>query len=577
MHPYIDNLTFAKTAVENLATAEILGIDIETTGLDPYDSETRLVSVATLDGKIAVFDMRHIPIDILRPLTQRPWVTFNGSFEYRHLTHAGLPMPLFHDVQLLDRLVSHQMHRSLADAAKDWLDLELDKTHQKSDWAANTLSREQIDYAAQDARITLEIAQKLLPKIDQAGQRPLYRAWCRALPVLAQLQLRGQRFDWDKHQLLVEEWRQEHNALSIQIKAQLGNINPNSGPQLGQWLQDNLESKLLKRWPKTATGRLKTDADTFALFANLPVIAPLLRYKAVGKLLSTYGKSYGSKKHPQTGNLHPEFQLGQTRSGRICASGPNTQNPPRLSCFRELFIPTPGKVFIGADYSQIELRVAALFSQDTVMLNAYRDGKDLHILTAAAIAGIPEERVTKPQRTAAKAINFGNLYGQGPTGLARTAKLDYGAEMTTAEAERALNAFHTQYYKLAAWKRQQIGMARQFRKVCTRLGLIRDFDIQGEGYLNGEACNIPIQGSAAEALICTLKRLPDALKGLDARLYHNIHDEIILESSEGDADKAARALQRAMVDGFLEVFSEAADMADTLVDTQVGRSWAEVH
>lgn len=576
MSIYITNETTAKTAIEKLSAMPILGVDIETTGLDPHTSEIRLVSVAAGDS-VTVFDLRHTPIETLLPLCGRPWVTFNGNFEYRHLAQAGLPVPLCHDVQLLDRLASHQMHRSLADAAKDGLGVHLDKTEQVSDWAANELSQAQIDYAAQDALITLRLAERLLPKIEKQGQKLLYRNWCHALPVLAQLQLTGQSFDWDRHQALIAEWQQEHGSLHPQIREQLGDINPNSGPQLGEWLKGNIESRLLRRWPKTPKGKLKTDGDTLALFAHLPVIQPLLRYKAVGKLLSTYGKSYAQKKHPLTGRLHPEFKLGQTRSGRICASHPNTQNPPRLDCFRELFIPAPGNVLIGADYSQIELRVAALLSQDSTMLAAYRGGKDLHLLTAAAIAGIPEEAVTKAQRTAAKAVNFGNLYGQQPAGLARTAKLSYGADMTAQEAASALNAFHTKYYQLSVWKRQQIGLSRQYRKVHTRLGLIRDFDVQGEGYLNGEACNIPIQGSAAEVLICTLKRLPTALRGLDARLYHNIHDELILESSEGSADKANQQLKQAMIEGFLEVFPEASNMVADLVGVQTGNSWAAVH
>lgn len=567
----------AKQAVDKLSTCPILGVDIETTGLDPHTAETRLISVASPGGEVVVFDLRHIPMATLLPLTKKPWITFNGSFEYRHLTHAGLPVPRCHDVQLLDRLASHQMHRRLADAARDWLGVALDKSEQVGDWGTNELSQSQIEYAAQDALITLRLGEALLPKIEQAGQRPLYSHWCHALPVLAQLQLTGQSFAWEKHGALIAQWQQEHDALRLQIREQLGNLNPNSGPQLGEWLQSNLESALLKRWPRTPKGRLKTNADTFALFANLPVVQPLLRYKAVGKLLSTYGKSYVAKRHALTGNLHPEFQLAQTRSGRICASRPNTQNPPRLACFRELFIPSQGRVLIGADYSQIELRVAALLSRDAAMLAAYREGRDLHTITAAAIAGVSEEAVTKAQRTAAKAVNFGNLYGQGPAGLARTAQLDYGADMTTQAAEAALNAFHTKFYQLSAWKRRQMGLARQRRKVHTRLGLVRDFDAQGEGYLNGEACNIPIQGSAAEVLICALRRLPTALNGLDARLYHNIHDELVLESSREDASKAAKKLQGAMVEGFLEVFPEAESMADTLVEVQTGANWAEVH
>jgi DNA polymerase-1 len=322
---------------------------------------------------------------------------------------------------------------------------------------------------------------------------------------------------------------------------------------------------------------LKTDADTLALFSNLPVIQPLLRFKKICKLLNTYGENYAKHRHSVTGRLHPSFRIGQTLSGRICAANPNTQNPPRLDAFRALFTAPPGRVLIGADYSQIELRVAALLAKDRVMLEAYQRGEDLHCLTAAAVAKVLPDQVTPEQRQAAKAVNFGNLYGQGPAGLAKTAALDYKAAMTATEAKAALDAFHTAYPYLAAWKRQQVGMATHFRRVNTRLNLIRDFDVQGEGYLKGEACNIPIQGSSAEVLLTTLARLPKALVGLDAQLYHNVHDELIIETSPADAEQAACALQAAMTEGFLAVFPEAADIRKDLVKVKMGSNWAEVH
>ncbi|MCB1808491.1 MAG: hypothetical protein KDJ99_26065, partial [Candidatus Competibacteraceae bacterium] len=382
--------------------------------------------------------------------------------------------------------------------------------------------------------------------------------------------LRGQAFDWAAHAALTEQWQADHDQLSHQLRQHLGAINPNSGPQLGEWLQRTLPASTLQQWPKTPKGRLKTNADSLALFADLPAIQPLLRYKAVSKLLSTYGTKYDQHRHPITGRLHPHFPIGQTVSGRLCAHKPNTQNPPRLAAFRALFIPEPGKILIGADYSQIELRVAALLSNDRAMVDAYARGDDLHTLTAAAVAGVAPEQVTTTQRQQAKAVNFGNLYGQGPAGLAQTAKLTYGVTMSAPQAQQALNQFHMTYPQLAAWKRQQVGLAQQFRQVKTQLGLIRDFDVQGNGYLKGEAQNIPVQGSAAEILHCTLARLPQALQGLDAQLYHNVHDELILQARPEDADKAAHALQDAMVQGFLEVFPHGTALTAGLVDVHTG-------
>ena len=586
---YVTDADAARGYVEKLTAEPVLGVDIETypksafrerkgAALDPYCAEIRLVSVAARDGRVAVFDLQQVPVDVLAPLSKTKWAVFNGSFEYRHLTHVDLVLPRLHDVQLLDRLVSHQMHRKLVDVVDDWLQFSMDKTEQVGDWAAPELSEQQIHYAALDALATVRAAPELLHRVNQAGQRRLYDTWCTVLPVLSTLQLQGQTFDWSAHEQLIEHWQQEKDSLLAALREHLGaELNPNSGKQLGEWLLQNLDGAALKHWPKTPKGQLKTNADTLALFADLPAIQPLLRYKAVAKLLSTYGPNYLKHRHPVTDRLHPEFRLGQTVSGRICAAHPNTQNPPRLEAFRALFVPPADKVFVGADFGQIELRVAALLSKDRTMLQAYERGDDLHRLTAAAVAGIEPNQVTKEQRTAAKAVNFGNLYGQGARGLARQAQLDYGVAMTPQQAQQALNQFHLTYYTLAGWKRQQVGQAMQFRQVKTRLGLVRDFDKQGEGYLKGEAQNIPVQGSAAEVLMCALTRLPQALQGLDAQLYHNVHDELVVQVAPDDAEPASQALQQAMTAGFLDVFPEGEALINGLVDVQTGSSWAAVH
>ena len=585
---YIVNEDDARRKIEQLAQQPVLGVDIETcpkeqyrdvkqAALDPRLGEVRLISVAALDGSADIFDMHRLSFDVLKPLTAIPWVAFNAGFEHRFLSRAGLLPKRWHDLQLLDRLTSHLMHRNLADVVKEALNIDLDKSEQISDWSQSQLSDEQLRYAALDALVTIQGARELMPMMERAGQRKIYNTWCAALPVLADLQLRGQAFDWAAHEKLWQGWQQEKEQLTTELKQHLGDINLNSGPQLADWLQKNMDESTLQRWPKTPKGRLKTNADTFQLFSNHLAIAPLLRYKKTAKLLSTYGDKFAKHKHIETGKLHAEFRLGQTASGRVCAAKPNTQNPPRLEAFRALFVPEPGKVFIGADFSQIELRVAALLSNDHTMIDAYKRGDDLHRLTAAAVAGIQPDQVTKEQRTGAKAINFGNLYGQGPAGLAKQAQLDYGVAMTTEQAQAALNKFHQTYPALASWKRQQVALARQVRQVKTRLGLVRHFDIQGAGYLKGEAQNIPIQGSAAEILMCTLARLPEALQNINAKLAHNIHDEILIEVEPSHAEAAATALQQAMTEGFLDVFPEGEALTAGLVDVQQGDNWAAVH
>jgi DNA polymerase-1 len=583
---YITDDTTASRYVHKLKAEPVIGVDIETMslpqyadhkqgGLDPYLSRPRLFQAATLDGRVAVFDLLHIPVTTLQPLSARPWAVFNGSFEWRHLTHAGLTLPRLHDVMLLDRLVTHKLHR-LDEVVETMMYMPMDKTLQTSDWAGE-LSTEQIEYAAFDALMTVRCGDRLLKQVTRYHQRRLYDLWCNAQPVLADLSYRGHTFDWAAHEALAAGWADEKDELLQALKAHLGDINPNSGTQLGLWLQDTLDTVTLDKWPKTPKGKLKTNIDTLILNADHPAVLPLLRYKKINKLLSTYDQGYLKHKHPVTGKLHTSFSIGRTVSGRLSSFSPNLQNAPRQDWFRSLFITEAGRVMVGADYSQIELRVAALLANDRNLIDAYRMGVDLHSKTAAEMSGVAIDKVTKAQRQSAKAVNFGNLFAQGANGLSRTAKTSYDAELSVPDAKRALLTFARAYPELDAWKKKRHSEAVSFRRVHTKLGLIRDFDIQGEGYLKADCCNIPIQGSAAEVLLSAITRLPTALNGVDAKLAHNVHDEILLDVSPGDADKAQSALKHAMVEGFLDVFPEGEPIAGDLVEAKIGNNWAQAH
>lgn len=576
-----DQLPRAFTA---LSGQRVLGVDIETAprhgysqdkqaGLDPYKSYPRLVSVAT-QTEAYVFDMLFLHPAALAPLASTPWVAHNALFEWRHLTHQGYILPdRLHDTQLMGRPLHHNL-LSLADLTYATLGETTDKTLQTSDWSGR-LSNAQLAYAANDALVTARLAYKLLEDLNKNCLGQLYDLYRRTIPVIGQQMLTGLHFDWDEHHLLHQRWLVEQDRLGSNLKSMLGDINPRSSRQLGDWLARRLTAKVLQKWPRTSTGCLSTSAETLARYADIAEVQVLLRYKVLEKLIGTYGKGYEKHRHPITNNLHPTMLIAGTAGGRFACRNPNVQNPPRDTSFRQLFCAEPGRALVAADFSQIELRVAALLSEDPRMLEAYANGEDLHRVTAAAIAGVNINEVTPQQRQAAKAVNFGNLYQQRPKGLAGYAKSSYGVDMNPTEAAHAQAKFFRAYPRLLDWQRRRILEARAYGLVHTRMGLARDFNLR-RGYLEAEACNHPIQGSAGEILLASLAKLPVNTVGIDARLYNHVHDEIILSVAARDRDAAAQALEKTMTEAFLEVFPEGAPLLRDLVEVKTGRDWGEV-
>ena len=204
------------------------------------------------------------------------------------------------------------------------------------------------------------------------------------------------------------------------------------------------------------------------------------------------------------------------------------------------------------------------------MLDAYARGEDLHAKTAASIAGIPLDQVTPGQRQAAKPVNFGTLYGQQAPGLSNVARTNYGVEMTLQDATTALKGFSRAYPQLAHWQTQRRQQAEQQGYVTSHCGLVRDFRTQRKGYLFGEAVNMPVQATAAEILLASLKRLR-------YRLYGCVHDEITLLVPTTQTEDAMTHLNDIMQFGFLEVFPSGEKLLNGLVDVKTGTTWAEVH
>ena len=558
----------------------LLGIDIETmsdsawrldsrAGLDPYKASIRLLQLADRET-VLVFDLLHIPAALIAPAMDRPLIAHNAGFEYRFLTRAGLSPKLLHCSLLMARVATGKTQGlGLADCSKAVLNVTVDKTLQVSSWHNPELSTSQIEYAALDAVLALKLSDSYLPIIRSTGQTDAYKRLVRALPVVAHQMLAGVPFDSAAHKQLMDDWRREIEPLRESLTTELG-INPDSAAQLAQWLSKTLDNKTLSSWPKTASGQLSTDADTL-LSANHPALVGLRRYKILGKQLSTYGDGYTGHIHPVTGRVHSDFGIGGTKGGRFYCRNPNLQNAPRDPVFRALFKAPPGRCLVVADYSQVELRIAALLAPDKVMLAAYQQGSDLHIRTAAAVSGIPENEVTKAQRQLAKACNFGLIYGMGSRGLAAYASASYGVDMPLKAAEQARSAFFTAYPGIHAWHSRTRLQSAQNQTVRTRGGLVRDLGNEQFGWKLTEALNTPVQGSGAECLLESLIALPGELAGLDAKVIHHVHDEIILECAESDAGKAKVALTSAMQKGFDALFPEAG--MPGLVEAHSGPDW----
>lgn len=553
------------------------GLDIETmplpaftrdskAGLDPWRSVIRLAQVYPGGDACYVFDVAALGLSPLAELLNgRALVAHNAVFEWKFLLHAGAA-PARLGCSLLMANALRGDRPALATLAADTLGWRLDKTLQVSDWGG-ALSGAQLDYAALDAVAAGRLARELSGRLKDTGRGRCYGLMRDAQRAIAALERAGCPFDTAAHAALLATWQGQAEAARGELDSLLNGANPDSPLQLSRWLAANLPPDTVANWPKTAGGQLQTDADAMAGL-SLPALEPLRRYKAAMKLLGTYGEGYAAHISPVTGRIHASFALGGTATGRLACRSPNIQNPPRGAEFRALFAPKAGRVFVVADYSQIELRVAALVSGDSAMLAAYEAGEDLHRKTAAAVLGIEPGAVTKGQRQMAKAVNFGLLFGQGAAGLQRYAKSSYGVDLTATEADKARTAFFKAYPGLSHWQAETRRNAERAGQVRTPGGRVRP--LEGQRALATESLNSPIQGGAAECLLAALAALE--LDSLGAQLVNVVHDELIVECDPEQAGAVAAEVERAMVAGFLAIFPDGCTR--DLVEAHSGPNWA---
>lgn len=582
-----------------LSKCTVLGLDIETlglsefagdkqAGLDPRKSGIRLVQIFDGAKTVFVFDILKLGgIAVLgKDIWKKPMIAHNAMFELKHLLFNGAHPEKLGCTLLIDRVITGNRielkdelglskKAGLKDLAKELLNLDVSKELQTSDWSIETLTPEQIEYAALDAVLTAKIFAQQSDTLKSKGLARSYKILRDAQQGIARMELAGIGFNVPEHKKRILDWQKESDTLEDEILKAIGKeLNLNSGKQLGVWLNETFEEEDLEDWAKTGKGRLKTNTDTFKLNERMHDIFPkLVEYRHVAKRISSFGDSFYKFIDVTNNRLYGSFSLGTTTTGRMASSKPNMQNMPRTK-FRDLFCAKEGFVLVGADFSQQELRVAALVSKDKALLKIYEDGEDAHINTAAMILSIPKEQVKKEHRQLAKALNFGLLYGQGAPGLALYAKRNYGVELSLEEAKKYRDTFFGVYKGLRQWQRETGGKTEITKKISTPCGRVRDFSREKLGYRFTAALNLPIQGAAAEITLCALIRLIPLISE-DCQIVNIIHDEILLEVREDLAEFYAEKVKQAMEAAFLDVFPDAKLYLKGLIDAKTGKNWAE--
>lgn len=567
----------AIAAVNRLkASGGVIGIDIETAkgigfddhpqaGLHPKASRIRLVQLF-LDKTMGVIiiDCFQAGYAWIHALVGGHYVAHNAQFECSHLWLHFAQELTIECTMLAGRVFDNDNHK-LSDYADEHLELTLSKTLQTSDWGRPELLAEQWLYAAADA----VVAKRLWSKFEgffadnEAKYRNAY-VLLRALiyPVVRQA---GIWFDLEGHAKVVAQWQHEEQA-ALQILGKLGLLNPCSVVQKQAWLAAQLTDDELAEWPRTANGKLSTAADTLERALYLPGAEPLARWSQVSTRLANFGTGLAAKLIG--GCLYPNYRIGGMVTGRFGCNNPNIQNQPRNG-FKHLYLAPEGCQFITGDLSQIELRVAGLVSGDDVINDAYAAGRDLHREVAAERAGKAPDSITKAERQAAKAINFGLIFGAGAARLQAQAISSYGVDMSMADAYEAKAFFHAKYPRLSEWQREIVAQTNtRGYSESPYIKLTRHYDKD----VYTHAMNFPVQSGAWEVLALAIIYIDQHLPKDDSiQISHHVYDELCLIARDDNVLEAALLLRDGFLHGFQTVFPEGATCG--LVEIGAGRTW----
>lgn len=577
-----------RKAVESLSTHQVIGLDTETTELDPYTGRLRLVQLATPSGVYIVdLDAFGDPknSESLGPLrrllsAQRPIkVAHNAKFDAKFLKYVlGMELGGLFDTLLASQLVGAgdiEERHGLETVASRYLNEIVDKSERLSNWNLE-LSEAQLEYAARDAAILLPLREKLVERIKSDSLIDAAQLEFNCVNVVADIELAGFYMHKDRWLEQLESVEKRRAQLADELQEVLAEESSQGtlfgGPQRDeinldshQQLTQALERLGIPVPDSTRNWKLQP------LAAQYPVVATLLEYRTVQKALTSYGQNMIDLINPVTGRLHAEFRQIGAPTGRFSCTNPNIQQVPHAVEYRRCFSGHPaGRKLVIADYSQIELRILAEFSGDQVFINAFKSGADLHKVTAAQVFNVAPDQVSKDQRDFAKRLNFGVVYGIG----AQRFSIMTGLEVP--EADNVLRKYFATYPQLDTYLTDAANRAVRERQARTGSGRLVRFrydeqDRQQISMTKRNGKNTPIQGTSADILKRALRLLKDELRDTNAQIVNIIHDEIVVETDADDAQDIARKVERAMVSAGEEYLKTV----PVKVETEIADEWVK--
>ncbi len=558
--------------VEALKDADFVGLDTETTSLSPRDGRIRLLQLATPDETfiVDVFEVRDLS-PLKEALEGGPVKTLhNAKFDHQFLyAEHGISLSPIFDTMLAAQLLdggAQGASYSLEAVAERYLDEQLDKSARRTDWSGD-LSERQIEYAARDAEVLLPLREKLAESLAAEELRLVSKIEFSAVGALSEMELAGIKLDVEKWRELEETVRERRDRAAEELDAYFpepDGVLPLEG--LGPRLNLNSPQQITDAFRSLGIDLPDTKVWTL-LKVDHPAAKALLKYRELQKKLGTYLETYPNFIHEKTGRIHASFLQCRVPTGRLACTNPNVQQIPHEDEFRSCFVAEQNNTLVIADYSQIELRILAEVSEDPEFVRAFREGDDLHRVTAATMYGVEMEEVSKDQRSAAKRINFGLMYGRGAKSLS--------AQLGTDEARgrQLIDEYFTNYPKVQRFLQKTANQASRDRTLRTLAGRIRKFGNEpisdDKGAMRREAMNYPIQGSSADIAKLALYYIREELKGLDARLINSIHDEFVVECAEELAEEVSGRMRRAMIQAGEKLLKKV----PVEVEVVVSREW----
>jgi len=547
---------------DDLRAQAAIGLDTETTGLDPHTSKLRLLQLATPQTSYVVDCFRLSP-EQLRPLSDviaaaAPLkiahnAKFDAKFLMKHL--GGLRINSIFDTYLASALISagnEAERHGLGAVATRHLNLEVDKEQQRSNWAGE-LSEHQLEYAARDAGVLLPLRDRLAARLEETDLLIAAELEFGCVLAVAAMELAGVCLDVARWRELIAKMSVERDAVAGELQQALATgavqmnlfgapepINLDSPAQVKEALaRVGIQVEDTREW------RLSKLADRH------PVIAKLLEHRGLSKNLSSFGENILSYINPVTGRIHADFRQIGTPTGRITTSSPSLQQVPHTPEYRSCFRAPAGRKLVIADYSQIEMRILADMANDEALLAAFHSGVDLHRTTASQMLGIPLADISPQQREGAKGLNYGLVYGMGAEGLASRIRV------SVPEAEALMNRYFAAYSGVARWLQSAADTAVRERAARTASGRLWKFSLDPSDRSQAAALrrvgkNAPIQGTASDIFKRAMRLLDDTLLGLDAQIVNSIHDELVVECDAAVAEGVRDIVRHEMIAGAKE-------------------------